>query len=58
MGAMLGTGLVIAAGTYLVFEKPTTDFLKTLIKRPRLQVNSAIAKQSAVPQALGKGDSL
>jgi exopolysaccharide production protein ExoZ len=58
MGAMLSTGLVIAAGTYLVFEKPTTDFLKTLIKRPRLSVNSAIANHSAVPQTLGKGDLL
>jgi hypothetical protein len=25
-GAMLATGLVIAAGTYVIFEKPTTNF--------------------------------
>jgi exopolysaccharide production protein ExoZ len=49
--AMLATGLVIAAGTYLLFEKPTTNFLKRLIERPRLPATSAIA----VPQILGKG---
>jgi peptidoglycan/LPS O-acetylase OafA/YrhL len=52
-GAMLATGLVIAVGTYLMFEKPTTDFLKRLIERPRLPVN-----YSAVPQSPGKGGSL
>jgi exopolysaccharide production protein ExoZ len=57
-GAMLATGLVIAAGTYLVFEKPTTKFLKRLIERPRLPANSAITKYSAVPQTLGKGGAL
>jgi len=49
--AMLATGLVIAAGTYLLFEKPTTNFLKRLIERPRLPASAAIA----VPQILGKG---
>ena len=54
-GAMLATGLVIAVGTYLMFEKPTTNFLKRLIERPRLPASSAIAIGSAVPQTLGKG---
>ena len=54
-GAMLATGLVIAVGTYLMFEKPTTNFLKRLIERPRLPATSAITKYSAVPQTLGKG---
>ena len=58
MGVMLATGLVIAAGTYLMFEKPTTNFLKRLIKRPRLPVNSATTKYSAVLQTFGKGGSL
>jgi peptidoglycan/LPS O-acetylase OafA/YrhL len=53
-GAMLATGLVIAVGTYLMFEKPTTNFLKRLIERPRLPATSAITKYSAVPQTLGK----
>jgi exopolysaccharide production protein ExoZ len=57
-GAMLATGLVIAVGTYLMFEKPATNFLKRLIERPRLPVNSANTKYSAVPQTLGKGGSL
>jgi peptidoglycan/LPS O-acetylase OafA/YrhL len=35
MGAMLTAGLVVGAATYLTFEKPTTNFLKRLIKRPR-----------------------
>jgi exopolysaccharide production protein ExoZ len=48
MGAMLATGLVIAAGTYFMFEKPTTNFLKRLIKRPGLSVNAAITEYSAV----------
>jgi exopolysaccharide production protein ExoZ len=52
-GVMLATGLVIAAGTYLMFEKPTTNFLKRLIERPRVPVN-----YSAVPQSPGKGGSL
>jgi exopolysaccharide production protein ExoZ len=34
MAAMLTAGLVVAAATYLTFEKPTTNFLKKLIKRP------------------------
>jgi peptidoglycan/LPS O-acetylase OafA/YrhL len=49
--AMLATGLVIAAGTYLLFEKPTTNFLKRVIERPRLPATSAIA----VPEMLGRG---
>jgi hypothetical protein len=36
-----------------MFEKPTTNFLKKLIERPRLPVN-----YSAVPQSPGKGGSL
>jgi exopolysaccharide production protein ExoZ len=55
MGAMLTTGLVIAAGTYLMFEKPTTNFLKRLIRRPGPPVTSAITKYSIVRQTLGKG---
>jgi exopolysaccharide production protein ExoZ len=39
MGVMLATGLVIAAATYLMFEKPTTDFLKGLIEQPRRPVS-------------------
>src|SRR6266540_1890273 len=54
-GAILTTGLVIAVGTYVMFEKPTTNFLKRLIEQPRLPANAAIAKYSAVPQTLGKG---
>ena len=50
MGAMLATGLVVAAGTYLVFEKPATNFLKRLIARPRRPANSAIIKYTAVPK--------
>jgi peptidoglycan/LPS O-acetylase OafA/YrhL len=42
--AMLATGLVIAAGTHLLFEKPITKFLKKLIERPDGRVNSAITK--------------
>jgi exopolysaccharide production protein ExoZ len=57
-GVMLATGLVIAAATYLMFEKPPTIFLKRLIERPRLPVNSANTKYSAVPQTLGKGGAL
>ncbi len=57
-GVMLATGLVIAAATYLMFEKPTTIFLKRLIERPRLPVSSANTKYSAVPQTLGKGGAL
>ena len=49
--AMLATGLVIAAGTYLLFEKPTTNFLKRVIERPRLPATSPIA----VPEILGRG---
>jgi peptidoglycan/LPS O-acetylase OafA/YrhL len=54
-GAMLATGLVIAATTYLLFEKPTISVLKRFIERSRLQANAAIAKYAAVPQTLGKG---
>jgi peptidoglycan/LPS O-acetylase OafA/YrhL len=54
MGVMLVTGLVIAAGTYFMFEKPTTNFLKRLIKRPRLSVKAAITEYSTVPQTRGK----
>jgi exopolysaccharide production protein ExoZ len=46
MGAMLTTGLIIGAGTYLMFEKPTTNLLKNLIKRPRPPVNSATLRGS------------
>jgi peptidoglycan/LPS O-acetylase OafA/YrhL len=42
--AMLATGLIIAAGTHLLFEKPTTSLLKRLIERPRGRVNSAVTK--------------
>jgi peptidoglycan/LPS O-acetylase OafA/YrhL len=51
MGAMLATGLVIATGTYFMFEKPTTNLLKRLIQRPRLPVNSVIAKYRLSPKA-------
>ena len=51
MAAMLATGLVVAAGTYLMFEKPTTNFLKQLIKRPRLPANR---KYSTIRQILGQ----
>ncbi|MGA7490837.1 MAG: acyltransferase [Xanthobacteraceae bacterium] len=54
MAVMLATGLAIAAATYLIFEKPTTNFLKTLIKRRGRPVSSAMAKykrvRSAVPR--------
>ena len=50
MGAMLATGLVIATGTYFMFEKPTTNLLKRLIQRPRLPVNSVIAKYRLSPK--------
>lgn len=52
--AMLATGLVIAAATYRMFERPTTNFLKSLIERPRLPVNSSMTKYSALPEILGK----
>ena len=51
MGAMLATGLVIATGTYLMFEKPTTNLLKKLIQRPRLPLSSVIAKYRLSPEA-------
>jgi exopolysaccharide production protein ExoZ len=54
MGTMLVTGLVVAAGTYLLFEKPTTNFLKRLTKRPRLPVDAVIIKYSVAPKTLGK----
>ena len=47
MGVMLATGLVVAAGTYLLFEKPTTDFLKTLIERPRRPVSVGTGLRAA-----------
>jgi exopolysaccharide production protein ExoZ len=47
MGVMLATGLVVAAGTYLLFEKPTTDFLKTLIERPRRPVSVTTGLRAA-----------
>jgi peptidoglycan/LPS O-acetylase OafA/YrhL len=47
MGVMLTTGLVVAAGTYLLFEKPTTDFLKTLLERPRRPVSVGIGLRAA-----------
>jgi exopolysaccharide production protein ExoZ len=49
MAAMLTAGLVVGAATYLTFEKPTTNLLKKLIKRPRPPVKSAIAIHSTVP---------
>jgi exopolysaccharide production protein ExoZ len=50
-GAMLAMGLVVAAGTYLICEKPTTNFLKRLIERPHLPVNLAITKYGPYPTA-------
>jgi exopolysaccharide production protein ExoZ len=47
MGVMLATGLVVAAATYLLFEKPTTDFLKRLIERPRRPVPVATGLRAA-----------
>jgi exopolysaccharide production protein ExoZ len=47
MGVMLATGLVVAAGTYLLFEKPTTDFLKRLIERPRRPVSVGTGLRAA-----------
>ena len=52
MGAMLTAGLVVGAATYLTFEKPTTNFLKRLIKRPRPLVGSSIANYSTVPPSI------
>jgi len=49
-GAMLATGLVIATGTYFMFEKPTTNLLKKLTQRARLPVNSVIAKYRLSPK--------
>src|SRR5262249_23722056 len=42
--ATLATGLLIAAATYLIVEKPTTKFLKRWIERPRLPVTRAMPK--------------
>jgi peptidoglycan/LPS O-acetylase OafA/YrhL len=42
--AMLAAGLVIAAGTHFLFEKPITNFLKRRIERPDGRVKSAITK--------------
>jgi len=47
MSVMLATGLVVAAGTYLLFEKPTTDFLKRLIERPRRPVSVTTGLRAA-----------
>ena len=47
MAVMLATGLVVAAGTYLLFEKPTTDFLKRLIERPRRPVSVGTGLRAA-----------
>jgi exopolysaccharide production protein ExoZ len=47
MGVMLATGLVIAACTYLLFEKPTTDVLKRLIERPRRPVSVTTGLRAA-----------
>jgi exopolysaccharide production protein ExoZ len=49
MAAMLMAGLVVAAATYLTFEKPTTNFLKRMFKRPRPPAKSAIGIYSTVP---------
>jgi peptidoglycan/LPS O-acetylase OafA/YrhL len=49
MSVMLATGLVIAAATYLLFEKPMTNFLKRLIERPRVPADSVLAKSSDRP---------
>jgi peptidoglycan/LPS O-acetylase OafA/YrhL len=53
-GAMLATGLIVAAGTYLMFEKPTTNFLKRVIERPGPPVNWPTTQHSAVLQTLGR----
>jgi hypothetical protein len=52
MGAMVTAGLVVGAATYLSFEKPTTDFLKRLIKRPSPLLGSSIANYSTVPPSI------
>jgi hypothetical protein len=52
-GAMLATGLVIAAGTYLMFEKPTTNFLKRLIERPRLPGTRQLRNTQPSPKPCG-----
>ena len=51
MGAMLATGLVIATGTYFMFERPTTSLLKKLIRRPRLPANLVIEKYRLSPKS-------
>jgi peptidoglycan/LPS O-acetylase OafA/YrhL len=51
MSVMLATGLVVAAGTYLLFEKPTTDFLKRLIERPRRPVSVGTGLRAAAGPA-------
>jgi len=56
--ATLATGLLIAAATYLMVEKPTTNFLKRWIERPRLPVAPAMPKYAALPQPAGNAGSL
>jgi exopolysaccharide production protein ExoZ len=56
--ATLATGLLIAAGTYLLVEKPTTNFLKRWIERHRLPVTPAMPKYAALPQTVGNAGSL
>jgi exopolysaccharide production protein ExoZ len=56
--ATLATGLLIAAATYLMVEKPTTKFLKRWIERPRLPVTSAVPKYAALPQTVGNAGPL
>jgi exopolysaccharide production protein ExoZ len=55
MVAMLTTGLFIAAGTYLMFEKPMTNFLKIRIKRPPLQGEPGNYEHPAADQTSVKG---
>jgi exopolysaccharide production protein ExoZ len=49
MGVMLAAGLVVAAATYLLFEKPMTNFLKRLIERPRGSMSPVVTRY-AVPK--------
>jgi exopolysaccharide production protein ExoZ len=53
MGVMLATGLVIAAATYLLFERPMTNFLKRRIEPPRRPVSpTAVARYAAAPNSV------
>src|SRR4029434_7997689 len=56
--ATLATDLLVAAATYLMVEKPTTNFLKRWIERPRLPVTPAMPKYAALPQTAGNAGSL